>query len=84
MSRSLVIALDSSDLSARALPFAQAIAEQWRGRLILVHASRTEDGVAPVPLELELHDLVRRLSEEGINADAVTCRARTAKSVLSM
>jgi hypothetical protein len=32
----VVIGLDASDLSARALPFAQDIAGQWRGRLILV------------------------------------------------
>ena len=84
MSRSLVIALDSSDFSARALPFAQAIAEQWRGRLILVRASSSEDGVAPVPLELELHDLVRKLSEEGINADAVVRAAEPAQAIVDV
>ena len=54
--------------------FAQDIAEQWRGRLILVHASGSGEEHVPVPLELELHELVRELAEEGISVAVVNAR----------
>ena len=84
MSRSVVIGLDASDLSARALPFAQDIAEQWRGRLILVHATGSGEEHVPVPLELELHELVRELAEEGINADAVIRASEPAQAIVDV
>jgi nucleotide-binding universal stress UspA family protein len=84
VSRSIVIGLDASDLSARALPFAQTIAEQWRGRLILVHASGSDEGSTPVPLELELHELVRKLAAKGINADAVIRASEPAQAIVDV
>src|SRR5579859_4297029 len=84
VSRSVVIGLDASDLSARALPFAQDIAEQWRGRLILVHATGSGEERVPVPLELELHELVRELAEEGINADAVIRASEPAQAIVDV
>jgi nucleotide-binding universal stress UspA family protein len=84
VSRSIVIGLDASDLSASALPFAQAIAEQWRGRLILVHASGSGEGNTPVPLELELHELVRELAVKGINADAVVRASEPAQAIVDV
>ena len=44
----MVIALDRSDLSARALPFALQVAQLWRGRLVLVLALVGQDEHAPV------------------------------------
>jgi nucleotide-binding universal stress UspA family protein len=84
VSQSVVIGLDASDLSARALPFAQDIAEQWRGRLILVHASGSGEEHVPVPLELELHELVRELAEKGINADAVVRASEPAQAIVDV
>jgi nucleotide-binding universal stress UspA family protein len=84
VSRSIVIGLDASDLSARALPFAQTIAEQWRGRLILVHASGSGEGGTPVPLELELHELVRKLAVKGITAEAVVRAAEPAQAIVDV
>ena len=71
MSRTVVIALDRSDLSARALPFAQQVAQLWRGRLLLVHALVSQDEHAPVPVELELRSIVQDLTALGITAEAV-------------
>jgi len=48
VSRPVVIALDRSDLSARALPFALQVAQLWRGRLVLVLALVGQDEHAPV------------------------------------
>src|SRR6266851_4104454 len=39
MSQTVVVALDSSDLSARAMPFARTAAHLSRGRMVLVHAT---------------------------------------------
>jgi nucleotide-binding universal stress UspA family protein len=81
VSRSVVIALDKSDLSARALPFARSIARQWGGQVVLVHATVRDDQHAPVPLDLQLRELVRSLGEEGINADAVVRTASPAQAI---
>jgi nucleotide-binding universal stress UspA family protein len=70
MSRTVVIALDGSDLSMQALPFAQTIAFQWPARLVLVHAADAHGGQAEALLENELRELVRRLLEQGIDASA--------------
>ena len=70
MSRTVVIALDSSSVSARALPFARTIADQWSGRVILVHATDARQQQAQDPLERELAAVVRKMRAEGIQADA--------------
>lgn len=84
MSRTVVIALDNSDLSARALPFAQQIAQQWRGRLVLVHALVRQDERAPVPVELELRSVARDLNRVGITADAVIRDESPAQAILDV
>jgi nucleotide-binding universal stress UspA family protein len=71
VSRTVVIALDRSDLSARALPFAQQVAQLWRGRLVLVHALISQNEDAAVPVELELRSIVQDLTALGITAEAV-------------
>jgi len=70
VSRTVVIALDSSSLSARALPFARTIAHQWSGRVILVHATDARQQQAQDPLERELAAVVRNMRAESIQADA--------------
>src|SRR5216683_1210102 len=42
MSRTVVIALDNSELSARALPFARSVARQWGSRVVMVVASERD------------------------------------------
>jgi nucleotide-binding universal stress UspA family protein len=81
VSRTVVIALDRSDLSARALPFAQQVAQLWRGRLVLVHALVSRDEHAAVPVEVELRSIVRDLNALGITADAVIRRASPAQAI---
>ncbi len=84
MSRTVVIALDRSDLSARALPFAQQIAQQWRGRLVLVHALGAQDNHAPVPPELTLRALATELNAMGIPSDVVTRRGPVAPTIANV
>ena len=84
MSRTVVIALDRSDLSARALPFAQQVAQLWRGRLVLVHALLSLDEHAPVPVELELRSIVQDLNALGITADAVVRHASPAQAIVDV
>jgi nucleotide-binding universal stress UspA family protein len=84
VSRTVVIALDNSDLSARALPFARTIAHRWFGRLILVHATDPHHKQAHDPLERELADVVRHMREEGIQADAVLRVASPAQAIVDV
>jgi nucleotide-binding universal stress UspA family protein len=84
MSRTVVIALDSSDLSARALPFARSIAHRWFGRLVLVHANDPDHKQAEDPLERELAELVRNMREEGITANAVLRVASPAQAIVDV
>jgi nucleotide-binding universal stress UspA family protein len=81
VSRTVVIALDRSDLSARALPFAQQVAQLWRGRLVLVHALVSQNEVAAVPVELELRSIVQDLTALGITAEAVIRRNSPAQAI---
>ena len=83
MSRTVVIALDRSDLSARALPFAQQVAQLWRGRLVLLHALVSRDDHA-VPVELDLGSIVRDLSALGITAEAVVRHASPAQAIVDI
>jgi nucleotide-binding universal stress UspA family protein len=80
----VVIALDRSDLSARALPFAKQVAQLWRGRLVLVHALLSLDEHAPVPVELELRSIVQDLNALGITADAVVRHASPAQAIVDV
>jgi nucleotide-binding universal stress UspA family protein len=84
VSRTVVIALDRSDLSARALPVAQQVAELWRGRLVLVHALVNQDEHAPVPVELELRSIVRDLTALGITAEAVIRHDSPAQAIVDV
>ena len=84
MSPSVVIAVDHSDLSARALPFARRVAELWHGRLVLVHALVAGDERLPVAPEVELREIVRKLGELGIAADAVIRRASPAQAIVDV
>jgi nucleotide-binding universal stress UspA family protein len=84
VSRTVVIALDRSDLSARALPFAQQVAQLWRGRLVLVHALVSRDAHAPVPVELELRAIVRDLTALGITAEAVIRHTSPAQAIVDV
>jgi nucleotide-binding universal stress UspA family protein len=80
----VVIALDRSDLSARALPFAQQVAQLWRGRLVLVHALVSQDEHAPVPVELELRSIVQDLNAQSITAEAVIRHASPAQAIVDV
>ena len=84
MSRTVVIALDRSDVSARALPFAQQVAQLWRGRLVLVHALVSQDAHAPVPVERELRSIVQDLNALGITAEAVIRQASPAQAIVDV
>jgi nucleotide-binding universal stress UspA family protein len=81
VSRTVVIALDRSDLSARALPFAQQDAQLWRGRLVLVHALVSQNEDAAVPVELELRSIVQDLTAMGITAEAEIRHASPAQAI---
>jgi nucleotide-binding universal stress UspA family protein len=83
MSRTIVIALDNSDLSAHALPIAERVAQQWRGRLLLVHAVG-RDAHAAVLLERKLEELVNQLTRVGIHANAVVRRAPPAQAIVDV
>src|SRR3984893_13598905 len=84
VSRTVVIALDRSDLSARALPFAEQVAQLWRGRLVLVHALVSQDEHAPVPVELELRSIVQDLTALGITAEAVIRHDSPAQAIVDV
>src|ERR1700738_4924862 len=84
MSQTIVVALDSSVLSTRAMPFARTVANLWRGRMILVHATAHPGGAGACPVEGQLTDLVRALRTEGIDADAQLRRAPPAQAVVDV
>src|SRR5438445_12440937 len=71
MSQTVVVALDSSDLSARAMPFARTAAHLWHGRMVLVHATVHSGRAGACLVDGQLSQLVSALRSEGINADAV-------------
>ena len=68
MSGSVVIALDDSDFSARALPIARRVAQQWRSHLILAHATPPHQR----QLDIKLLLLEQQLRDEGIDVEAVS------------
>lgn len=84
MSRTVVVALDTSDVSARALPFAQDIARSWRGSVVFVHARAAADSGAPVPLEVQLREVVRDLGAAGVNADFVLRSTTPAQAIIDV
>lgn len=83
MSRTVVIALDQSDLSARALPFAERVAQQWRGRLVLVHALGAHEH-APAAAELALRGLATDLNAMGLATDVVMRRESAAAAITNV
>jgi nucleotide-binding universal stress UspA family protein len=84
MSQTVVVALDSSVLSTRAMPFARTVAHLWHGRMVLVHATAHPAAAGAGPVEGQLTDLVRALRSEGIDADAQLRRAPPAEAVVDV
>src|SRR5207302_645064 len=70
--------------SARALPFARTVAHQWRGRMVLVHATAHPGDRDSCAVEGELTDLVDALSREGIEADTVLRAAPAAQAIVAV
>jgi nucleotide-binding universal stress UspA family protein len=81
MSQTVVLALDRSVLSTRAVPFARTVAQLWRGRMVLVHATEHPRAGA---IESQLTDVVRELRGEGINADVQLRRGPPAQVVVDV
>jgi nucleotide-binding universal stress UspA family protein len=84
VSRTVVVALDTSDLSVRSLPFAQQIARDWRGHLVFVHVPAAGDSHAAVPLDLQFREIARDLSEMGITADFVLRSTEAALAIIDV
>jgi nucleotide-binding universal stress UspA family protein len=84
MSQTLVVALDSSDLSARALPFARMVAHLWRGRVLLVHATIHPGDPRARRIEGQLMDLVSTLRTEGIDAEIVLRAMPPARAIVDV
>lgn len=75
VSRTVVVALDTSDLSARAFPFAQQIARDWRGPLVFVQARG---------LDLQFREIVWDRSAIGVNADFVLRSTPPAQAIIDV
>src|SRR5207244_2774785 len=84
MSQTVVVALDSSDLSARAMPFARTAAHLWHGRMVLVHATVHSGRAGGCSVEGQLNQLVSALRSEGINADAVLRAEPPAQAIVGV
>ena len=84
MSQTVVVALDSSDLSARAMPFARTAAQLSRGRMVLVHATVHSGRAGACLIEGQLSQLVSALRSEGINADAVLRAEPPAQAIVGV
>jgi nucleotide-binding universal stress UspA family protein len=84
VTRTVVIALDSSDLSARALPFARTIAAGWSGRTVLVHASDPHHPRVKDPLESGLAEVVRQMRADGFEAEAIVRAALPAQAIVDV
>jgi nucleotide-binding universal stress UspA family protein len=80
MSGTVVIAIDDSDFSARALPIARHIAQLWHGHLILAHGTphrQAQLDIKPLLLEQELRD-------EGVDAEAFSITAPPAQAIVDI
>jgi nucleotide-binding universal stress UspA family protein len=84
MSQTVVVALDSSDLSARAMPFARTAAELSRGRMVLVHATVHSGRAGECSVEGQLTQLVSALRREGIDAGAVLRAEPPARAIVGV
>src|SRR5438132_3878028 len=84
MSQTVVIALDSSDLSARAMPFARIAAHLWHGRMVLVHATVHSGSAGGCSVEGQLTQLVSALRREGIDAGAVLRAEPPARAIVGV
>jgi len=84
MSPTVVVALDSSVLSTRALPFARSVAHLWHGRMVLVHAPAHAGPAGARTVEGRLSDLVAALRGEGIDADAQLRHGPPAEAVVDV
>jgi nucleotide-binding universal stress UspA family protein len=84
--RTVLIPLDSSDLSRRALPFASGLAKRGGGRLVLSHATWLPPAAKDWrdPLEVVLHEvevaatadleaLAAPLRAEGVDVEVRVC-----------
>src|SRR2546421_10593396 len=84
MSQTVVVALDSPDLSARAMPFARTAAELSRGRMVLVHATVHSGRAGECSVESQLTQLVSALRREGIDAGAVLRAEPPARAIVGV
>src|SRR5258708_28797327 len=71
MSHTVVVGLDDSELSARALPFAQTVARLWGGPMVLVHAIVHPGGPGATAIDASLTRLVEALRTDAIHAGAL-------------
>lgn len=86
MSRTILVPLDASDTSIRALPLARTIARLWRARLVLVHATRqpAATSMARVAGGNDLAALARELRKEAIEGEAITSQAAPASAIVTI
>jgi nucleotide-binding universal stress UspA family protein len=84
MSQTVVVALDSSDLSARAMPFARTAAHLSCGRMVLVHATVHSGRANACSVEGQVSQLVSALCNEGINANAVLRAEPPAQAIVGV
>jgi nucleotide-binding universal stress UspA family protein len=84
MSQTVVVALDSSVLSSRALPFARTAADLWHGRVILVHATKHSGRPGSCSVDGRLTEVVRALRSEGIAAEAQLRSAPPAQAIVDI
>src|SRR5258708_25148767 len=84
VSQTVVVALDSSVLSSRALPFARTAADLWHGRVILVHATKHSGRPGLCSVHGRLTEVVRALRSEGIAAEAQLRSAPPAQAIVDV
>jgi nucleotide-binding universal stress UspA family protein len=80
MSGTVVIAIDDSDFSARALPIARHVAQSWHSHLILAHATPSRQD----QLDIKLLLLEQELRDEGVDAEAVSSTASPAQAIVDI
>jgi nucleotide-binding universal stress UspA family protein len=80
MSGTVVIAIDDSDFSARALPIARHVAHLWHSHLILAHATPPHQR----QLDIKLLLLEQELRDEGVDAEAVSSTASPAQAIVDV
>jgi nucleotide-binding universal stress UspA family protein len=84
MSHTVIVGLDDSDLSARALPFARTVARLWGGPMVLVHAMVYSGGPGSSAVEAGVTGLAEALRTDGIDAEAVLRAAPPAQAIVEV